>query len=170
MSKQRDPLEGCRARVERAKEHFQDLRSELRAFMELDPYGIASYDNPAAGEHIYLARVSREPPVRWGVMAGEIVHHLRSALDRLAWQLVLDNGETPKTGMGGTMFPIFRTAKESKANGRGKVEGAGERVVASIETFSLTKGGIAVTGTSCMSFTSSILETNTRYSTSLSGL
>jgi hypothetical protein len=108
MSRQREPLEGCRARVERAKEHFQDLRSEFAAFRELDPYGISSYANPATGEYVHLARVSQEPPVRWGVVAGEIVHHLRSALDHLAWQLVLDNGGTPKTGSQGTMFPILR--------------------------------------------------------------
>ena len=82
--------------------------------MELDPYGLASYTNPAADEFLYLARVSREPPVRWGVMAGEIVHHLRSALDHLAWQLVLDGGGTPKKGAGGTGSPFSEPPRNLK--------------------------------------------------------
>jgi hypothetical protein len=140
MSGQRDPLEGCRARIERAKEHLQHLRSEHRAFMELDPYGLASYTNPAADEFLYLARVSREPPVRWGVMAGEIVHHLRAALDNLAWQLVLDGGGTLKKGAGGTGFPISRTAKDFKTNGRTKVKGATKEVRTSIENIQPYQG------------------------------
>jgi hypothetical protein len=140
MSGQRDPLEGCRARIERAKEHFHNLSSEYSAFMELEPYGVTSYENPPPGDHIYLARVSREPPTRWGVIAGEIVHHLRAALDHLAWQLVLEGGGTPKTGAGGTGFPISRTAKEFKANGRRKVEGAREDTLASIENIQPYQG------------------------------
>jgi hypothetical protein len=127
-----DPLEGCRAKIERAKEHYRELSHEFDAFFELEPYGIASFENPASGEHLFFARVSRELPVRWGVIAGEIVHHLRSALDLLAWQLVLDNGGTPKTGGGGTMFPIVRSPEDFESFGRGKVQGASEAVVVSI--------------------------------------
>ena len=81
-----DPLEGCRAKVERAKEHLYVLHSEYVAFFDRNPFGFANYTNPADGEQVFLARISRQPPTaRWGVIAGEIVHQLRSALDLLAW-------------------------------------------------------------------------------------
>ena len=129
-----DPLEGCRAKVERAKEHFYALYGEYGAFFERNPFGFANYTNPAAGEQVYLARISRQPPTaRWGVIAGEIVHQLRSALDLLVWQLVLDNGGRPKTGAGGTGFPICRTEDGYEKSSRTKLRGASETAVKAIE-------------------------------------
>ena len=43
-------------------------------------------------------------PVRWRVQIGEIAFLLRSSLDHLVWQLVLENGNTPNPG---NMFPIY---------------------------------------------------------------
>ena len=127
-----DPLEGCRAKVERAKEHLYAIFHEHEAFFEDNPFGFASYNNPAAGETIYLARISRQPPTRWGVIAGEIVHQLRSALDLLAWQLVRDGGGEPKTG-GGTGFPISQSADGYQQSSRVKLKGASDLAIAAIE-------------------------------------
>ena len=41
----------------------------------------------------------------YSILAGEIVHQLRSALDHLVWQLILDEGATPIDGKTG--FPVF---------------------------------------------------------------
>ena len=43
-------------------------------------------------------------PVRWRVRIGEIAYLLRSSLDHLVWQLVLENGNTPNQR---NMFPIY---------------------------------------------------------------
>ena len=34
-------------------------------------------------------------PMNWSVLAGDICYNLRSSLDHLVWQLVMDNSETP---------------------------------------------------------------------------
>ena len=34
-------------------------------------------------------------PIEWSITLGEILFNLRSSLDHLVWQLVLDNGQTP---------------------------------------------------------------------------
>lgn len=47
------------------------------------------------------------PKIRLATLTGEVVHDLRSALDHLAWQLVLENGGTPIEGAGGTFWPIL---------------------------------------------------------------
>ena len=50
----------------------------------------------------------------WGVLIGEILHNLRSALDHLIWQLViLETGAPPTTTK--TAFPIFETAAGYKS-------------------------------------------------------
>jgi hypothetical protein len=51
-----------------------------------------------------------DPPPRWGVVIGEIVHDLRSALDHLVWQMVLANNGQPQAGRRGCpghSFPVW---------------------------------------------------------------
>ncbi len=49
-------------------------------------------------------RSERSRPPEWSPIIGDIVHNWRSALDHLAWQLVIRNGRKPS---GSTAFPIF---------------------------------------------------------------
>jgi hypothetical protein len=56
--------------------------------------------------HVLWAEVNAQPLI-WGVMIGNIVHNLRSALDHLVWELVKANGEQPRSGPGGNQFPIL---------------------------------------------------------------
>lgn len=48
-------------------------------------------------------KVREAPPLRWGIIVGEIVHNLRSALDHLVHQLALANGKTPD----GISYPVL---------------------------------------------------------------
>ena len=48
--------------------------------------------------------ILKEPPAEIGVVVGDIVHNLRSALDHLACQFVMSNGGSPSTK---TAFPVF---------------------------------------------------------------
>jgi hypothetical protein len=87
-----DHLEGARAKVQRAKEHFQDLIVQHQAFMDLNPYGVVVEHDPDSGERIWRARVSRPVPAGWGALVGDVVHSLRAALDYVAWELWIENG------------------------------------------------------------------------------
>jgi hypothetical protein len=40
-------------------------------------------------------KVNHPPPLPLSVLLGVFLHNLRSSLDHIAWQLVLDNGGTP---------------------------------------------------------------------------
>jgi hypothetical protein len=48
--------------------------------------------------------LARKLPPRFSVLAAECIHNLRSALDQLAWQLVIANGGKPS---GLTRFPLL---------------------------------------------------------------
>jgi hypothetical protein len=104
---------GSRAKVQRAKEHFQDLAAQASAFMSLNPYGVVIEDNADTGERIWRARVSRPIPPEWSLIIGDIVHNLHSALDFLAWQLELANGRMPSmsTESRSIQFPVWDRGK-----------------------------------------------------------
>lgn len=54
----------------------------------------------------------KSPPLRVGVLVGDIVHNLRSALDQVAWQLARLS-KPKKSPPRGTYFPICATQKTS---------------------------------------------------------
>jgi hypothetical protein len=78
---------GSRAKVQRAKEHFQDLVAKASNFARLNPYGVVTYDDPETGVRVWLARVSQPVPPEWSLLVGDVLHNLRTALDYVAWQL-----------------------------------------------------------------------------------
>src|SRR5439155_6469068 len=93
----------------------------LERFKKRDPY-IVSWENPdpnAVQQFEYMRRAVTdmgiklltidkrlEPPVlRWGVLIGDIVHNLASALDNLVWELAQANPHPPP-------FPVNGKAKD----------------------------------------------------------
>lgn len=99
-------LDGPRARIGRAVEHFEALDAAISAYVDREPYVLASERNPQ-GWHIFTVSDIREPPPKQlGLIFGDILHSLRAALDNLAWQLVLFNDCQPRSGPRGTAFPI----------------------------------------------------------------
>lgn len=101
-----DPLQSARLKVERARQHVKAVRDETRAFVDSNPYRTFVEPDPDTGEpvvRIGYARPNIRVPLRLGLLAGDAIHNLRSALDHLAWQLA-----TIGTGPGHrTQFPIF---------------------------------------------------------------
>lgn len=98
-------FEGSRAKIRRAREHFDVLESKINAFLNPNPYRVA-VDHTVP--NLYVVRIDNEPPElpfeEWGLLIGDCVHNLRCALDYIAWQLA---GSDPGDRM--TLFPIFET-------------------------------------------------------------
>jgi hypothetical protein len=99
------PLDGSRARIQRAQGQIEALRSVFQDFFGRNPYrvGLAEFDRNSA--HHCLRVQGDVPPFsqEWGVIIGEIAHDLRSSLDGLAWQLALSRTAHPNDR---TAFPI----------------------------------------------------------------
>jgi hypothetical protein len=133
---QEPSLDGCRAKLDRADEHFASLYREGIGF--LDEGGCDAVLNREANTGCWTVNFAvREPPLRLGVIVGDIAHNLRSALDHLVWQLVLTNGEEPG---GWNQFPIFRY--ESDFASRAEPSPQKERMLSGIspEAVALIKG------------------------------
>jgi hypothetical protein len=83
-------LTGATEKLDRAAEHVRSLVGEVDAFQNDNP--LTTFAEFEAGhDFLVKVRVPRTPDLRWGVMLGDTVHNLRSALDHAAWELVQRN-------------------------------------------------------------------------------
>ncbi len=102
-----DSLTGARLKLTRAREHLEVLSDELAAFRTGEPYTIAHEPNADSSEHIFRAKVLKEPPPLLGIIAGDALQNMRSALEHLVWGLAFKSkGSEPSRS---TSFPIYRT-------------------------------------------------------------
>ena len=100
-----DPLEGVRAKLDRAAEHLTVLDEETAAFFESKPYVVEAEFDADVTEYVFYITPTRQPPLRLGLLLGDCAHNLRSALDHLTCALaVLDTGGTATCER--TQFPI----------------------------------------------------------------
>src|SRR5690349_1920178 len=100
----KDRLSEIRLKVERAIKHIDDLAAVCKAFINSTPYTLDRETEPKTGYYHFSVTNVQAPPPDVGLIAGDAIHNLRSALDHLACQLVLANGNVPSRQ---TCFPIF---------------------------------------------------------------
>ena len=115
-------LIGIRAKIERSKHHINDLERRLHTFRESRPYRLISEPDADARQQLCKVRVHAAIPPELAVVAGEIVHQLRSSLDHLAWQLWDKNGRV-KLREDKVYFPVYEADDKYNAERPNKVEG-----------------------------------------------
>ena len=105
MSVNPPSLQGVWKKLDRAEEQIKLLEGELRTYVEARPYRLTE-EVEAQPDNTLLIRYQdvKEPDLRFGVILGEIVHDLRSALDHLIHALVLRGRRRPYPG---NQFPIY---------------------------------------------------------------
>lgn len=104
-------LAGAIAKFNRSKEQFDELRNEVAAYFAADPppfFSVGSFDHDT-WEWVHRLQVRTEIPLQWGVVLGDCVHNLRSALDHVVCQVTLLDGGEPNTQ---TQFPIVSESSE----------------------------------------------------------
>lgn len=97
-------LYGCQLKLHRAQEHFDALQDSMREFLGRNPYELVNKFESDSCQNVMSINIRKQPPPAWSPAIGDIVYGMRSALDHLAWQLVIRNGRKPSTG---NLFPIF---------------------------------------------------------------
>jgi hypothetical protein len=127
-----------RVKIDRAKEHISNLEAEDRAFMEGGPYEIVAQDNVDTGDRTWIVRIHRNPPIRWGAIAGDAIHNLRSALDIL-WRMVWypsGGGQSNRK----IQFPIYDSPEKYEASRR-RVKPSRKRTMVLLDEIRPYKGG-----------------------------
>lgn len=78
---------GIKEKLKRANENIRNLEIEVNAFLKEGKHAIIpEHDTQLLLEAIEYHK-NRVIPPRFSVLTGEIVHHLRSCLDHIVWEL-----------------------------------------------------------------------------------
>lgn len=109
------PLEGARAKIKRAKDHLDQLKDEI--YGKNNPYGIELRHDTDTGQLVAQAKLPRELFTHYAIIAGEIVHQARSALEHVIWEVI----PSPKEGRTG--FPVFHIEKDYERRGISMIDG-----------------------------------------------
>ena len=97
------------AKIERADRELRTLRTDMERFCErqrIEQKRIRQKNPDGKSEDIVQAYLDdpEKTPIEWSIRIGEVVYNLRSSLDHLVWQLVLDNGKEPSRK---NKFPVI---------------------------------------------------------------
>jgi hypothetical protein len=133
-------LKGPMAKVERAKHHVKELEVELSAFQYTNPYKVGTKRNPQTRQLIYYLTSVSDVPIGISVIAGEVIQSLRSALDHLAYQLVLVGIGQPGP-FHYVYFPISDSAQKYEAGKTGQVQGMTQDAIDAIDALKPYQGG-----------------------------
>lgn len=118
-------LAGVNAKIKRADEHIERLKTLVDAFKASEPYAPFLDRDPNTGHcDLYLVRKQR-PSEDISLAIGDVVHNLRSALDHFAYQWVLRRGSGAPDPR--TQFPIF-AFRRARLRGTRTIRGYEERV------------------------------------------
>lgn len=119
------PLDAIYAKIERANEQLQRFNGEINAYLTSDPppYSIVGNLDSQGTHYRFHATGKTQPPIRFPILAGEIIQQLRSSLDYLVVALAGLNGQHP---LNNHQFPVCRTPEKfEKAASGGIMKGVG---------------------------------------------
>lgn len=112
-------LEGPRLKLDRADKHIHELDEALDDFIATKPYRVTYKLN--ADKTFYECRIyhdGRQPPVEIGILVGEIVYQIRSALDHIIFEfsapkiLQIAGREAQLKAIEAPQFPILSKRNE----------------------------------------------------------
>lgn len=84
-----------RAKLAQARKHLDTLDNEIVLFDKSDPYSAGTYYDAKDEGYIARIHVSRDLPPEWSLIVGDMLHNMRSALDNLAYALVVAHSGKP---------------------------------------------------------------------------
>ena len=105
-------LEGPLKKIERANEHIENLSIKVNSFLGLCGYKVRrDFEGDPPSFVVTVEEVNFPPvPNQFSIIAGEVVYHLRSALDHVIFELIRANRREPS---GENMWPVLSQERES---------------------------------------------------------
>ena len=97
-------LEGSWIKLHRSAQHIAELECNIQNYLNSKPFGLVKVEEQN-GDLVSRIKLLQPIPIEWSAIIGDAVHNMRSALDLLAWQLVVHNGGKPTNK---TCFPISK--------------------------------------------------------------
>ena len=126
-------------KINRAKDHLQELQIRLREFINIQPYKISVKRNTERHPVYYISE-AKDVPIEISLIAGEVIQNLRTALDHLAYKLFKIN--TPSGDDGKHIyFPISDSLDGYNYDKTRKTKGMSENAINLIDTIKPYKEG-----------------------------
>jgi hypothetical protein len=105
-------LEGINEKIKRANECICNLDREINSFFSDSKYPVIPNQDDQMFKVVADYHLDRPIPLRFSVLAGEIVHHLRSCYDHLIWHF--SDASYRNTHCNLIEFPVFDVKPVSK--------------------------------------------------------
>jgi hypothetical protein len=124
------------AKIDRACEHTQAIKNEIRAWGDRQPYFITRDVNANSTVYRLIANIGIEPPLqKWTLMVGDAIHNLRSALDHLIYAVAVyeASGQNPPPDENRLSFPICDSPEKFR-DSSGKIKSLSAGIRTAIET------------------------------------
>jgi len=126
-------LEGCNAKLRRARTHIRNLErivdKPLKTLHEIE-----NEFDPQSREGAVRFGRSLEPPLEWSVRIGEIAYHMRSCLDHLACRLIERSPGWNESYPRLAGFPVTCSRQHFDCHGKDMLHGASQEDVSTIES------------------------------------
>lgn len=90
----KDLFQGPKLKVERAYKHISDLQSVLIEFLKTDFYRLHVEKN-VDGSNVLKFEMTGSIPQKMPLIIGDAIHNLRSALDLMTCEIIMECGGTP---------------------------------------------------------------------------
>jgi hypothetical protein len=107
MESKDHPFNGIFEKLNRADENIVNLNAELTAFIQNGKYPVVPHPDDKTWQEVVDYHRSKIIPKRYSVLAGEVIHHLRSILDHIVWQFSTDDARNKAPNS--IEFPIFES-------------------------------------------------------------
>jgi hypothetical protein len=125
-----NPLDGCYLKLERSQQHLQGLYESAERFFQADGGFFFTFNgesNAQRTKYVFTVdEVPDLPTLEWGIIVGDAVQNLRSALDQLVYAVA-----TAPTD--GCAFPIYKTEKDWTIKSPGLLWSVPEQIQAFIK-------------------------------------
>lgn len=96
---------GIAEKLKRADQTIGNLHTEILAFFKKSKYPVLPNPNDERWQEAVDYHSKLPIPTRFSVLAGEIVHHLRSSLDHVVW--IFSNEDTRRRHENSIAFPVL---------------------------------------------------------------
>jgi hypothetical protein len=107
-------FDGIAEKLKRSAENVRNLEAEIETFFKSGKYSVVPKNDIELIRKMIEYHQNRPMPLRFSVIAGEVIHHLRSCIDHIAWQFSDDAYRTAKSTQ--IEFPILEQRPIDKAS------------------------------------------------------
>lgn len=139
MSTSGTRIDNIRVKIQRARKYVDEAATFIESYLDKKPFVVSYKRDPNTRRLVYFVSSVQEPDPQLSGMVGDALHNLRSALDHIAYQLVLiGTGKAPSRRV---YFPIWDSQAKYEAEGRSQIDGARPEAVTAVDAIKPYKGG-----------------------------